>query len=349
MRKLFATLAFLLGCLAFELGVSGIMAQDTAAQSDFAPWESWETKLSADHPLVGRIWSRAAQDFISPDRLARALGDGDFLLLGEVHDNPDHHRLQAWAITQVTKTGRRPAVVMEQIRLNQAKTLADYLARPEATPEGLGAALDWDKSGWPPWRIYEPIARAAMAAQLPLAPGDAPRDEVRKIGKTGWSALPPARVKTLRLDTPLPPALDKALLAELVKSHCDLMPASALKPMARAQRYRDALLADSMLTNATRDGVILITGNGHARTDRGVPWYLRRRIVGAKILTLAIVEAHDDGKTVADLSPKDPEGKIAADFVWITPRAEREDPCEGLRKRFGKGAKTSPKETGKNR
>ena len=30
------------------------------------------------------------------------------------------------------------------------------------------------------------------------------------------------------------------------------------------------------------------------------------------------------------------EGAPAADYVWFTPRAEREDQCEELRKRFGK-------------
>ena len=39
---------------------------------------------------------------------------------------------------------------------------------------------------------------------------------------------------------------------------------------------RDAMMADRLATVAGRAGGVLIAGNGHVRTDRGVPWYLAR-------------------------------------------------------------------------
>ena len=44
----------------------------------------------------------------------------DFVLLGEKHDNPDHHRLQAWMIDALVARGRRPAIAMEMLDAEQA-------------------------------------------------------------------------------------------------------------------------------------------------------------------------------------------------------------------------------------
>ena len=85
----------------------------------------------------------------------------------------------------------------------------------------------------------------------------------------------------LGLDTPLSAPLAEALNWELVDSHCGAMPPQAFGGMAAAQRYRDAHLADALLGAAARHGsAILIAGNGHVRSDRGVPWYIRLRTPG---------------------------------------------------------------------
>jgi hypothetical protein len=49
-----------------------------------------------------------------------------------------------------------------------------------------------------------------------------------------------------------------------------------------------------------------------------------------------LLEVEKGAKAPEDLTPTGPGGMPAADYVWFTPRAEREDPCEELRKRFGK-------------
>ena len=55
--------------------------------------------------------------------------------------------------------------------------------------------------------------------------------------------------------------------------HCNMLPKSALPGLARAQIARDAVLAQSLRPYLAR-GVILLTGNGHARRDIGVPRHL---------------------------------------------------------------------------
>src|SRR5690606_21763015 len=145
----------------------------------------------ATHPLVGRLWSTAASEFADVEALRAQLLASRFVLLGEKHDNPDHHRLQAWAIEALVAGGRRPAVVLEMLNADQAGRLAAYLAKPAPTPEGLGAAVGWGERGWPDWSLYQPIAAAALQAGLPLSAGDfgaAARDTVLRDGLDGLPA-----------------------------------------------------------------------------------------------------------------------------------------------------------------
>jgi uncharacterized iron-regulated protein len=319
--------------LLFALAATFLLSDATAQESE--PWTRWQTTLQKDHPLAGKIWSVREKRFITPQTLGQAVNAARYLLIGEVHDNRDHHRLQAWLIEQAA-AGRKPAVVMEMIASDKAPDLRAYLATPDANPEGLGAAIDWEARGWPEWKMYQPIAEAAMRLKLPIRAGDIDKPTLRSISKKGLGALDIKRRKTLILDTPLGEPMKIDLLDELFESHCKLVPRGTLGPMFNVQRLRDAVLADSLIEAAGDGSAILITGNGHARADRAVPWYLTRRAPQAKIVTVLLLEVEGQAKTPEDLAPLTPDGVPAADYLWFSPRAEREDQCEALRKRFGK-------------
>ena len=51
-----------------------------------------------ENALVGEIWQPASGSKVDARSLFAALTRADFVLLGEQHDNPDHHRLQAEAV-----------------------------------------------------------------------------------------------------------------------------------------------------------------------------------------------------------------------------------------------------------
>lgn len=312
-----------------------ITAASAAGDASSQPWKNWKTSLQADHVLAGRVWSARSKAFVPPVQLAETLAAADFVLIGEIHDNADHHRLQAWLIAAVAKR-RKPAVVMEMIGLDQADALDRYLAREAADASGLGAALNWSKRGWPPWSIYQPIAETALAAGLAIRPGDIPRSKLRQVGREGLEAIEASRRQRLKLDEPLGTALASALREELAASHCGLLPESALPSMSNVQRLRDAVLADSLIDAGKTAGAVLIAGNGHVRTDRAVPWYVARRLPKARVVSVMLVELDDETKRPEDGLLTGPDGVAAADFLWFTPRHEREDPCERLRKRFAK-------------
>lgn len=305
--------------------IAAVLSPPSAVRSaDAPPPSDWLSAHGRDHPLAGRIWAARTRRFIEPAALADALAALPFVLLGETHDNADHHRLQGWIVGALGARGRRPAVVFEMIAANRQQALARYLATPGADAAGIGAAVGWDRSGWPGWTHYAPIAEAALRAGAPIAAGNLPHGLIRRVIAEGFSALGPARVAALGLDAAMPDALLAGLREEIRTSHCDQLPAAMLPAMARAQQARDAEMAYAM---AAHESAVLIAGNGHARSDRGVPWHLRRSAPGAGIAALGLFEVEHGLDEPAAYG----EGPGAAgppyDFVWFTPRADIEDPC----------------------
>jgi uncharacterized iron-regulated protein len=257
---------------------------------------------------------------------------GGILLLGEVHDNPEHHKLRAHLVAATSISRLRPAVVMEQIRDDQGPILQAYLARAFASAGGIGEALEWSKSGWPDWKFFQPIAEVALAARLPILPGDAPREQIKMLARGGRVGLGEAGLALVRMGEGLPQPLVDALNEELVGSHCGAVPASAFGNMNVAQRYRDAHLARAIVSAAEKHGgAFLLAGNGHVRTDRGVPWYVRQMASDRRILAVMLVEVEDGKIDPAAYVPRAPDGAPAADYVLFTPRHDRADPCEKMR------------------
>lgn len=256
-------------------------------------------------------------------------------LFGEVHDNVQHHKFRS--------TGLHPfptaSVVFEQLRTDQQPAIDAFfntLPKEARTLDAFFKAVDWDKSGWSKYD-YKPLFQAVLDAGLPIYAGDPPRDLIRKASKEGAAAIPADEQKRLGLDTPLDPSLHDASLTEIEASHCGMMPKSAFGGMAFAQRLRDATLADVALKALeTHGAVTLFAGNGHVRSDRGVPWYVRQRAPAVRVHATMLVEV-EDGKTDAEAYvPRGPDGRSAADTVIFTPRAERADPCVEMKKAFEK-------------
>jgi uncharacterized iron-regulated protein len=335
---------------AMLLLLSGALAQDRFRRVEIvlpetrpAP-KTWISEADRDHPLVGRMWSTTNKSFFKPDALGPALRRSEIILLGEVHDNPDHHRLQAWMIREAAparQLRRRPVVVMEMISEDQSSALARFFSgrrsgRSALGPQDLGKLLTWEARGWPSWTIYQPIAETALEAGLLLVHGDAGRDRIKAVREKGLAAVAERdRVRT-KLSIPLPAKLDAALLTEIGQSHCGMVPETAWPSMLAVQRLRDATLADQLLRADPRRGAILIAGNGHIRRDRGVPWYLSQRAPERSTLVVMLAEVQSGETDPEAYLPRDPDGVAAVDFVWFTPRKERDDPCEAFKRQRSK-------------
>jgi uncharacterized iron-regulated protein len=295
------------------------------------PMPAWTAPLDRDHPLVGRIWDVRRERVVDERALVRDLASARFVLLGEKHDNPDHHALQARLLQALVDAGRRPTVAWEMLTPAQAAALGRHLAERPRDSAGLGPAVGWERSGWPEWRLYEPIARAAMLAGLPMVAANLDDTRLRAMRRDGVGALDPALVARYGLDAPLAGDVQAAMSDEIREAHCGHASPAAVGTMVAMQRARDATLADALAAAPAADGAVLIAGSGHARTDRAVPAHLRRVAPGARTVAVALLEV-DPAKREAPQYERG--GTLPFDYVWFTPATTREDPCVRFRQQI---------------
>jgi uncharacterized iron-regulated protein len=286
--------------------------------------------LGHDHPLTGRIWDVAGTRFITMEALVTRLAPARFVLLGERHDNADHHAFQARIVRGLVGAGRRPAVAFEMLGTDQEAALAAHLARAPGDAAGLGTAVGWSASGWPPWMHYEPIAEAALSAGLPIVAANLPAGTARAVARGDLSALDGALVRAHGLDRPASPETQAAMEREMRSAHCATLPDAMVPSLVTAQRARDAQMAERLVAGQ-RDGAVLIAGAGHVRTDRGVPAYLATRAPDASVASVAFVEVASGAVAPADYAGRFGAARLPFDFVWFTARADDADPCARLR------------------
>lgn len=256
----------------------------------------------------------------SADALAAQMQQRPVVLLGEIHDNAAQHAVRAQALAKLLQAGLRPALAFEQFDRERQPDIDRVLSRaPAAGVDQASELAALGSRGWD-WDLYRPFLQLALQYQLQIVAADLSRADAMRVAKEGFGAVfDPATQRALGLE-PLPHDLLVAQQDAVEQGHCHQMPAQMLPALARAQIARDATLAQAIVPYLQR-GVILLTGNGHARRDIGVPRFLppsqRQRV-----LSIALIERDSSADEL-------PAG--AYDVIFLTPVQVRKDPCLALK------------------
>ncbi len=309
-----------------------VAASGCATSTGSARSSSWQSPLHRDHPLVGQVWDVDRQQFVELEELKARARDAHFLLLGETHDNPDHHLLQAELVRAAAASGRKPAVAFEMLDASQQSQVDEAVAASPNNPDTLAHVLDWAHSGWPPFGIYRPVFEIAYEAQLPIVAANLSRQQARRAVKEGASALDPGVRERLAQDEPVPDEVLRSWREEMRTSHCGALPEAMIDPLVLAQRARDVQLARRMEEADQGDGAVLIAGAGHVRNDRGVPAVLAKDRPDQEILSVAFIEVRPEETTPAAYAERFDRAALPFDYVVFTPAFEREDPCATFHK-----------------
>jgi uncharacterized iron-regulated protein len=246
-------------------------------------------------------------------------------LLGEVHDNAEHHRLRLQVLRRALAAGWRPAIAMEQLdRERQADIERARRERPRdarhvidlAAPAKGARGNNWN------WDFYRPFIELALEYDVPLIAVNLSTADASKVAREGYAAVfDTASMKALRLGAAIAPELQSAQEREIDIGHCNALPPPTLPAMARAQLARDAMMA-AILGGHALHGVVLIAGNGHVRRDIGVPHWLSPA-QRTRVLTVGYLE-----------SDTSPALEVVFDAVVRTAAADRTDPCIAFKKRL---------------
>ncbi len=282
--------------------------------------------VQADDELIDRIWSSAAATFVDEQHLREAIVAADIVLLGEIHDQPRHHELQAKMLQWSAEGDRRAGLIFEMIGPQQQDALDDWQFADDPDPSELGPALAWEERGWPDWSIYQPIAAAALAVDARLHAGAPDRDLFQEVVHNGLDALSDPQRAELGLDRDLPEADRDRLVARLEAAHCELGDHLPIDRMVAAQRLRDASLAHALLAAyAAGEQAVVIAGNEHVRRDYGIPHYIDAQHGDVTVVAIGLIPAAGLKRT-PDGAP-DHAHRDAYDFTWYTPGAMERSPC----------------------
>jgi uncharacterized iron-regulated protein len=277
--------------------------------------------IGRDHPLVGKVWSAAAGGFVSAEALAGALAEAHTLLLGESHDNADHHALEASLLTRFLRRHPGAAVGFEMLDQAQRPGLS---APPPQNADELAARVRWSESGWPAFPLYAPVFSAALAEGAPILALHPDPPEVRQ----SLAGVPEAEARALHLDAPLSEAARAVLADEIRESHCGHASPAMVDAMSRAQSFKDAYMARARLEHGGPAAVV--AGRGHVRRDRGIPLFLARANAQGRVLVIAMVDVR------AALSAPAEYGVDQYDFTVFTPAPSDDDPCQRFREQLEK-------------
>jgi uncharacterized iron-regulated protein len=288
--------------------------------------------LFSDHPLANKIWDVRGQRFIDRELLIEQAALSEFLLLGETHDNPIHHRDQARMIDGLQSHKRSARLAFEMISRQQGKLIADERYDSVAS---LIAALKHVPSNWQYEPHYVPLFKSAIQAGFSVRAASLDRENILAIANKGVQAIS-APIKTVLDYNVLTHDQEAALRMEIVGSHCGMDHEGMVSAMMLTQRVKDAVMMESLLGDGVTDAKVeikvLVAGSGHVRKDRGVPKYIMQTRPDAKIVSLAWLEVVAGADEVSDYAQRWDGKTLPFDYVWFTPRVDRPDPCEQFRK-----------------
>ncbi|WP_068828196.1 ChaN family lipoprotein [Pseudomonas sp. BMS12] len=263
-----------------------------------------------DDPQLGQILDLTSGARLTPEQLVERLAQAPRVLVGEQHDNPDHHALQLWLSRELGKRRPQGSVLMEMINPGQQARVEQVQAATRAgqPPADAFAALAWQPN-WD-WGLYGALVQYQLRQPYPLLSANLDRAEIMQI----YQARP-----ILSGQASTAPAVQKELQEDIRESHCGLLPDSQIPAMLAVQQQRDRRMAERLAT--APQPAMLLAGAFHVRKDLGVPLHLSDLGAGEGNVVLILAEV---GKQPAAGS---------ADYVWYTAANVPEDHCAKLRKK----------------
>lgn len=268
------------------------------------------------------IWDSRRDRFITEGELLENLEGVGYLLLGEKHDNPDHHALQLRVLDHLLASSGVSNVSFEMMSSEQQPLLSGLSSMQRSSLDEINDYLEWDNDGWN-WNYYGPLVRSAIGSGAMVSAANISNEEMMQV--YGQPTL----------DT-VADVLDESTMAALEKdideSHCGMLPESQFPAMVRVQQARDFAMAQSLAVTRSQQPQVLIAGNYHIRRDLGVPNYIlhaRPELSDEQIVSLAFIEVAGSSDNPADYLQQFGSTK-AYDYIWFTPAISDEDYCASL-------------------
>lgn len=272
------------------------------------PLPTWQSPEGREHVDLGMIRDLNTGQTLTPQQLVTRLAVVPRVLVGEQHDNPDHHALELWLLQALGNQRPQGSLLLEMLTPDQQSSVdaVQWGIQQGQYPSDLEHALSWQK-GWN-WALYGPVMRFALTQSYPVLGANLGAEEVGAI----YHQRPVLSGTFSTRDS-----VREALLSQVRASHCGMLPEDALPAMLAIQQQRDRRMAHRVVEAPTP--ALLFAGSYHVRKDLGVPLHMADLGSPEAPVVLLLVQVG------TDVEPG------SADFVWYTAALPDQDYCAQMR------------------
>lgn len=231
---------------------------------------------------------------LSAQQLAERLAVASRVLVGEQHDNPDHHALELWLMQVLAARRPQGSLLLEMLNPDQQARVTAVQSDlvQEKYPSDLPVALSWQKA-WD-WSLYGSLMRYLLAQPYPVMSANLDTNEImptyRQVPESSGSLS-------------AAPAVHERLLA-LIRDSYGVLPEDRLPALLAVQQQRDRRMAQSLLAAPLPS--VLFADAWHVRKDVGVPLHLADLGVTEPAVVLLLARMGEE------VEPQ------SADYVWYT-------------------------------
>ncbi len=233
-------------------------------------------------------WVLTADDkTISTPRITEQLVQHHAVLLGEDHDNPEHHRWQLYTIAELYARQPNMALGFEAFP-RRVQPILDKWVAGELSEQAFLKAVDWRSIWTYDANYYLPIFNFARMNHIPMYALNVDRELVSAVGEKGWENIPPDMREGVT--DPAPPSDDYLeLLAAIYGRHTsghEMDPGQtpkqdledpAFRRFVQSQLVWDRAMAEVMantLKNTNTQLFVGVMGAGHIIGGYGIPHQL---------------------------------------------------------------------------
>ena len=271
-----------------------------------------------------RVFDSRQKSLTDFEAMVADLARADVVLVGEQHDDPNTHRLEAAILQGLQRRGVTATVSLEMFERDVQAQVDDYL-NGKLTEEAFLA----QSRPWPRYATdYKPLVDFAKAHGWSVLAANVPRRHASAVAKSGLAAAeslsPDERVQVARdLQCPLDNYFKR--FSDTMNSHP--VPGSekqsAEERAATTERYyfaqcvKDETMAESIAAAAqsARGPILHYNGAFHSDFGAGVGERVRRRLPGKRVVIVSVLPVQD----IDTIAPT-PEDVTRADYLVYTVR-----------------------------
>jgi uncharacterized iron-regulated protein len=282
-----------------------------------------------------RVYDTSQKSFVDFEVMLASAAEADVIFVGEMHDDPNTHRLEAALLDGLQRRKRTPVVSLEMFERDVQWAIDAYLAGRFSEEEAIKNARPWPRYA----TDYRPLVERAKAHGWPVIASNVPRRIAQAVAKSGRDAidqLPEAERALVARDQECPldtyferftksmashPAgtqtaeEQRAAMERYYWSQCvkDETMAEAIASAVERQDSKPALSERSESKGESKGPVVHYNGAFHSDFGFGTAERARRRLPGKRIVVISIL-------AVADLDALQPEGEDLqrADYLVFT-------------------------------